>query len=371
MSYIINNSRGQIVAVIPDGVVNTSATNLALIGQAVTNYGTYQNENYLYLLENFANGTAPTTPILGQLWYNANTDTLNAYNSANSWTALASQSYVDTALTAYLISPTFSGTPSAPTASAGTNTNQIATTAFVNQSIGNFSGSINNATLTGNSTAVTAANGTSTTQIATTAFVINQLQGSGAISTTGNVTGGNLLTGGLISAAGNVTGTNVNAVNLSLSGNVISNLNLSGAINSGAINSAGTIVAAGNVSAPNFIGNLQGNVSGNISGNITVGGANTQVVFNDNGTANASSGFTFNKVSNAVTMSGTLTVDTVIANSVVTTGTTSAFRLPNLTQTQINALSPQNGDMVYNTTDSLPQVYQNGSWKNFTLAYYS
>lgn len=370
MSYIINNSRGQIVAVIPDGVVNTSATNLALIGQAVTNYGTYQNENYLYLLENFASGTAPTTPILGQLWYNANTDTLNAYNSANSWTTLASQTYVNTSLTALLISPTFSGTPTAPTAASGTNTNQIATTAFVNQSIGNFSGSINNATLTGNSTAVTASTGTSTTQIATTAFVNQSIANfSGSINNatltgnstaptaangtattqiattafvinqfsnvTGNVSGGNLLTAGQVSAAGNITGNN--------------------------------ITASGNVTAPNFVGN----VVGNITGNVTVGGANTQVVFNDNGIANATAGFTFNKVSNAVSMSGTLTVDTVIANTVVTTGTTSAFRLPNLNQAQINALTPQNGDMVYNVTDDLPQVYQAGAWRNFTLSYYS
>lgn len=135
MSYIINNSRGQIVAVIPDGVVNTSATNLALIGQAVTNYGTYQNENYLYLLENFANNTAPTTPILGQLWYDSATDQLKSYNSANTWTALASQTYVNTAVAAALVSPTLSGTPTAPTAVPGTNTNQIATTAFVQAAI--------------------------------------------------------------------------------------------------------------------------------------------------------------------------------------------------------------------------------------------
>ena len=59
MSYIINNSRGNIVAVIPDGSVNTS-TSLTLIGQGVTNYGTDQNENLVYLLENFASPTAPS-----------------------------------------------------------------------------------------------------------------------------------------------------------------------------------------------------------------------------------------------------------------------------------------------------------------------
>ena len=59
MSYIINNSRGNIIAVIPDGTVNQGATSLSLVGQGVTNYGTDQNENLVFLLENFAK---PPTP---------------------------------------------------------------------------------------------------------------------------------------------------------------------------------------------------------------------------------------------------------------------------------------------------------------------
>ena len=193
MSYIINNTRGQIVAVVGDGTVNTTATDLALVGRAVTNYGDYQNENYVYLLENFANGTAPTQPILGQLWYNSSTDLLNAYSTANVWVALASQDYVQLqkvspaftgtptaptavaltnttqlATTAFVqgekISPVFTGTPAAPTAVAGTNTAQIATTAFVS----------NSPAFNGTPTAPTAAYGTNTTQLATTAFVQNE-----------------------------------------------------------------------------------------------------------------------------------------------------------------------------------------------------
>jgi hypothetical protein len=72
-----------------------------------------------------------------------------------------------------------------------------------------------------------------------------------------------------------------------------------------------------------------------------------------------------------ITTANTLIADTVIANTVITTGTTSAFRLPNLTQAQINALSANNGDMVYNTTTNLPQIYQSGTWQNFTISYYS
>ena len=338
MSYIINNSRGNIVAVVDDGTVNTTATDLALIGRSVVNYGEYQNENYVYLLENFANGSAPLQPILGQLWYNSATDTINAYSTANTWTALASQTYVD----AQKISPSFTGTPTAPTASVLTNTTQLATTAFVqNNKI--------SPAFTGTPTAPTASNGTSTTQIATTAYVQNQLSSSSGITTVGTITGGNLVTGGLVSAVGNITGGNL------LSSGLIS---VTGNITGGNINTAGAVSATGNVVGANFIGNVIPPAGGAVSttGNVTGGNILTSGLISATGN---------------ITSAGTVIADTVIANNVITTGSTSAFRLPNLNQTQINALTPQNGDLVYNTTDNLPQVYQNGSWNNFTISYYS
>jgi len=45
MSYILNNSRGQVVAVVADGTINTSATSLSLVGRAVSGYGESENEN--------------------------------------------------------------------------------------------------------------------------------------------------------------------------------------------------------------------------------------------------------------------------------------------------------------------------------------
>jgi hypothetical protein len=160
MSYIINNSRGQIVAVVADGTTNSTATDLTLVGRAVTNFGEFQNENYVFLLENFADSVAPSQPILGQLWYNSSTDELAAYNTANVFVALASQPYVQD----QKISPAFTGIPTAPTAVVSTNSAQLATTAFVqnNKVSPAFSGV---------PTAPTANTGTSNTQIATTAFV--------------------------------------------------------------------------------------------------------------------------------------------------------------------------------------------------------
>jgi hypothetical protein len=177
MSYIINNSRGNIVAVIPDGTTNTS-TSLSLVGQGVNNYGTAENENWVYLLENFAAPSAPLNSILGQLWYNSSTDTLSAYSTGNVWVGLASTAYVD----AQKISPAFSGVPTAPTA----------------------------------------ANGTSTTQLATTAYVQNQLTGSGGISTTGPISAGNISSTGVISAVGGiVTSGGISATGNITGGNII------------------------------------------------------------------------------------------------------------------------------------------------------
>ena len=157
MSYIINNSRGQVVAVVADGTVNTTATDLTLVGRGLTDYGTYENENYIYLLENFANSSAPLQPVLGQLWYDSASDVMSVYDSVGDWAALADQDYVQ----AQKISPIFTGIPQAPTPAAGTATTQIATTAFVTNSV----------QLQGVPTAPTATAGTSSTQLATTAFV--------------------------------------------------------------------------------------------------------------------------------------------------------------------------------------------------------
>ena len=50
------------------------------------------------------------------------------------------------------------------------------------------------------------------------------------VSVTGNITGGNINTAGVVSASGNITGGNVNVTGMSLTGNVVSNLNVTGAI---------------------------------------------------------------------------------------------------------------------------------------------
>jgi hypothetical protein len=84
MAYVVNNTRGQIIAVVQDGTVNTTATSQTLVGKNVTPYGEYEVENLVHQLENFANTTAPGNPIEGQIWYNTTEEALYAY-SGEEW----------------------------------------------------------------------------------------------------------------------------------------------------------------------------------------------------------------------------------------------------------------------------------------------
>jgi hypothetical protein len=59
------------------------------------------------------------------------------------------------------------------------------------------------------------------------------------------------------------------------------------------------------------------NIVGNISGNVGAGGANTQVQFNDGGFLSASPGFTFDKTTNAVAITGSITAGNVLTPGIV------------------------------------------------------
>lgn len=90
MPYIVNRSNGTVLTTINDGVVDAS-TSLGLLGRNYTGYGEIQNENFVYLLEHFANSNPPTKPITGQAWYDTENQKLNAYNGSQ-WVPIGSAS---------------------------------------------------------------------------------------------------------------------------------------------------------------------------------------------------------------------------------------------------------------------------------------
>ena len=158
----------------------------------------------------------------------------------------------------------------------------------------------------------------------------------GRVSVVGTITGNAFVTAGIVSAAGNITGNYIlgngrqlsgippgytNASLATLGSNVISTTgtitggNITGGnlLTGGSVAAAGQISAQGNVLAQGIvsaIGNVVtgayfvGNFLGNITGNLSVGGSNTQVLFNNNGNVGAAGGLTYNSGSNTLGILG-------------------------------------------------------------------
>jgi len=91
MSYTIKTTNGSTIAIVQDATLNTIATSLTLVGRDYAGYGAFLNENFVYLLENFASDAEPEHAINGQLWYDTSVKTLKVYDSSNdSWKPISS-----------------------------------------------------------------------------------------------------------------------------------------------------------------------------------------------------------------------------------------------------------------------------------------
>ena len=179
--------------------------------------------------------------------------------------------------------------------------------------------------VTGGVTAASVAGGvitgtsTSVTGTQTAASTVGGVITGSSVSVTGGVTAASVAGGVITGTSTSVTGTQTAA---STVGGVITgtSASLSGNVTGGNVLTSGNVSATGNVFGANFIGN--------ISGNISAPGANTQVIFNDSGVANAVSGFTFNKASNVLTVGANVNAGNfngnVFGTSVSASGTVTA-----------------------------------------------
>ena len=68
--------------IVQDSILNTQ-TDLSFVGKGYAGYGEVIAENFLNLLENFSNTTAPTKPIKGQLWYDESSNRLKVYTGTS------------------------------------------------------------------------------------------------------------------------------------------------------------------------------------------------------------------------------------------------------------------------------------------------
>ena len=425
MAYTITLTDGTVFATIADGATNTASA-MTLVGKNYAGYGQFLDNNFVRLLENGSNTSAPAAPLTGQLWWDKTNNLLKVYNGSvfktiSAATASSSapasnvtgdlwydttnqQLKVWTGAAFIVVGPAYSASqgtsgaiPETITDSVGgtkyitslyVNNNRVGivydTSSFVPQASLQatfptvypgitltatnspiFAGTANNASYLNSLTSsqfMRSDTNTSTTGIlrvlnnsglfvgATNAFSVTQssndaqirgdisggnliiqanvggtiynvaraLGGNGTFAVanaatvgttlvvTGNVTGGNVLTGGLVSATGNVTGGNVIAttlvqgVTVSASGNVqAGNLRTTGLVSA-----TGNIDSAGNIAGTFFLGNgsqlsglsaavsvtkiVNGSTEANIgapggNANISVGGTGNVAVFTTSG----------------------------------------------------------------------------------------
>lgn len=79
MAYKINNTFGTLLVTLADGTIDTTTTDLALIGKGYAGFGEKLNENLVKLLENFNNTSAPSNKVTGQMWYDQTNKQINVY----------------------------------------------------------------------------------------------------------------------------------------------------------------------------------------------------------------------------------------------------------------------------------------------------
>jgi hypothetical protein len=336
MAYTINLTDGTVFATVNDGTVNT-ASSMTLVGKNYAGYGEFLDENFIHLLENGSNTSAPVAPLTGQLWWDKTNNLLKVYNGSIFKTISAAtasstqptsnvqgdlwydttnqQVKVYTGSSFIVVGPAFTATEGTAGAIPGTVIDNTATPHSVTElyvagnlvalvskdatftaaapTSTNFPTVFKGITMSNSADTVLAGNirnggnvvitaGGATTAIVQATGVLT----TGFSSVTGNVIGGNITTAGLVTASGNVTGANIVTAGLAT---------VTGNVAGGNITTAGNVIATGLVSAG---GNVIGanittagvvTATGNITGGNIITAALVQAA-NVSATANVQAG---------------------------------------------------------------------------------
>ena len=83
MAYQIDRYNNTILTVVQDGTIDQT-TDLKLVGKNYAGYGEIQNENFIYLLENFSGANPPPRALSGQVWFDSSGSKLKFYDG-NKW----------------------------------------------------------------------------------------------------------------------------------------------------------------------------------------------------------------------------------------------------------------------------------------------
>ena len=79
MAYTIDKYNNTQLTVVADGTIDQT-TDLKLVGKNYAGYGEIQNENFVFLLENFSGASAPPKAISGQIWFDSSLSKLKFYD---------------------------------------------------------------------------------------------------------------------------------------------------------------------------------------------------------------------------------------------------------------------------------------------------
>ena len=84
MTYSIKNFAQTVTYTVNDSTANTNAVSLTLLGKSLPNYGTYFNQNFVWLMENFSSDSANPPPyaVQGQLWWDNTYKFMNVYDGS-------------------------------------------------------------------------------------------------------------------------------------------------------------------------------------------------------------------------------------------------------------------------------------------------
>ena len=334
MAYTINLTDGSVFATVNDGTVNT-ASSMTLVGKNYAGYGEFLDENFIHLLENGSNTSAPVAPLTGQLWWDKTNNLLKVYNGSifktiSAATASASQpssnvtgdlwydttnqqvkvytgasfivvgpAFTSTEGTAGAIPETVNDNTATPhyvtglyvagtrvgliskdaTFTAAAPTSTLFPTVFKGITMSNSADTVFAGNVRNGGNVVITAGGASTAIVQATGVLI-----TGFNSVTGNVIGGNIVTAGLATVTGNITGANIVTAGLAT---------VTGNVNGGNINTAGLITATGNITGGNISATNHTGTTVSVTGNITGGNIITTALMqtaNVSATANVQAG---------------------------------------------------------------------------------
>ena len=283
MAYTITLTNGTTFATIPDGTIN-QASSMTLVGKNYAGYGQFLDDNFIHLLENFSNSSAPPAPLTGQLWWDNTNTKLKIYAGGTAgWKVLSGATVGAVAPQPSVIGDLWWNSDNAQLSVCSVAGNP-GTWVVVGPAYSSAQG-------TSGAIPLTIGDG-STGYVVTGLYSANNLVGIFS-SASDFVPAGNsigyqtafpkIYSGYTVWNSGNNSGniSNPGNITLAVSGSVIETIASAGSYVTGLIS------ATGNVTAPNFIGNVIPPAGGSVSttGNITGGNLLTSGIMSATGNA--------------------------------------------------------------------------------------